>query len=127
MLFVPIVLRYLGPRNAIPFLLAFVATFAAGFGWCLWSTDWEGTINPILVQLTRPYEETSWTLYGRILPDWLARNGEVRLVILAVVELALALCPQDLDAVLRRCGLILIPFIAWLCSGRRNGSSGFCR
>ncbi|HEY2786495.1 MAG TPA: glycosyltransferase family 87 protein, partial [Fimbriiglobus sp.] len=77
-LFVPIFLRYLGIQKAIPFLWGFVGTLAAGFAWCLWATDWQGTVNPILVQLNRAYEDTSWTLYDRTLPSWLARHGEVR-------------------------------------------------
>ena len=111
-LFVPVLLRYLGPRNAIPFLLGFVGLGALGGGLSLLATDWQGTVGPVQVQLSRPLEETSWTLYGRVLPMSLGKSSTGRLAILAAFVLGVAITrPTNLASVLRRCGVILVVFV----------------
>ena len=112
-LFVPILLRYLGPARGGWWLAGFVATVLAGVG-ISWATlGWEPTIRPVLVQLSRPLEETSWTLYGRVLPLELGHWKWVRLGFLTAIVLAAAATrPADLTSVLRRCGVVLTVFVA---------------
>jgi hypothetical protein len=112
-LFVPIVLRYLGVGRSVRWAVAFAAVVAAGFGasWAVY--DWEATVGPIRVQLDRTYEAMSWTLYGRLLPESLAewRLGRQAILVAAVLA-AVAVRPADLAGVLRRCALVLIVFVS---------------
>ncbi|OWK45468.1 glycosyltransferase family 87 protein [Fimbriiglobus ruber] len=113
-LFVPIVLRYLGPARGARWLAGFAAALAVGFGasWAL--TDWDATVGPIRMQFARTLPEvgTSWTLYGRLLPEALGRSSTARIAVLATVALALvATRPADLAGVLRRCGILLVAFV----------------
>jgi hypothetical protein len=108
--FVPVVLRYLGPARGGRWLAGFALTLLAGFGLSVAAVGWEGTVAPIRVQLSRPLE-IRWTFYGRLLPVELGHAGAARLAILAAVVLAAsATRPADLGAVLRRCALILAAF-----------------
>ena len=112
-LFVPIVLRHLGPARGAKWLAGFTATILLGIGLSTAILGWEPTVRPILVQLARPLEEKSWTLYGRVLPVELAHSSTARLAILGAVGLALLINrPPDLSSVLRRCSIILLVFIS---------------
>jgi len=112
-LFVPIVLRHLGPRRGARWLAGFVGMILAGVGLSAAILGWEPTIRPVLVQLSRPLEENSWTLYGRLLPMELGHMKNARLAILAAFGLALVLTrPADLAGVLRRCAILLTVFVA---------------
>ena len=112
-LFVPIVLRHLGPARGAKWLAGFTATILLGIGLSTALLGWEPTVRPILVQLARPLEEKSWTLYGRALPVELAHSSTARLAILGAVGLALLITrPPDLSSVLRRCSIILLVFIS---------------
>ena len=112
-LFVPIILRHLGVRNGAKWLAGFAGMMLLGVG-VSWATlGWEPTVRPVLVQLARPLEEKSWTLYGLMLPMELGHMKNARLAILAAVGLALVLTrPKDLHAVLRRCSVLLLVFIS---------------
>jgi hypothetical protein len=111
-LFVPIILRYLGPRASLRFLVGFAIPVVAAAGLSLLLLDREGTLGPLKVQLSRPLEETSWTLYGRLLPLELGRGTLGRQVILLLAIAAVSLTrPLDVAAVLRRCGLVLVVFV----------------
>jgi hypothetical protein len=67
----------------------------------------------VLVQLARPLEPKSWTLYGRVLPLELGHAKNARLAILAGAGLALVLTrPKNLHGVLRRCSVLLLVFIS---------------
>jgi hypothetical protein len=106
-LFLPVLVRLAGWRVAAGFLLA-GAAIAAG---CLLTVGVEGTLAPLRVQLGRPPELGSWTLYGRLLPTALAYSPAARLVILFTVVAACAVRkPADLSSAVRRCGLILLTF-----------------
>ncbi len=110
-LLVPIVLRYLGPRNSLPFLAAFAGVLAVCFGLSWAVLDWDATVGPIRVQMSRPLEETSWTFYDRVLPLSLGHWKEGRLGILALAVLAaVATRPRDLAGVLRRSAVVLVVF-----------------
>ena len=112
-LFVPIVLRHLGVRNGAKWLAGFAGTIALGVGLSVALLGWEPTVQPIRVQLARPLEETSWTLYGRVLPMELGNMKNTRLAILAAVGLGLVLTrPQSLNGVLKRCAVLLVVFIS---------------
>jgi hypothetical protein len=112
-LFVPIVLRYLGPKRGAIWLAGFAGTLLAGVGLSWAVLGWEPTIRPVLVQLSRPLEETSWTLYGRLLPMELGHMKNARLGILAAFGLVLVLTrPAGLAGVLRRCAILLTVFVA---------------
>ena len=110
-LFVPVVLRHLGPTRAgVAFLAGFAGTLLAGFGAAWLATDWQGVVGPIRVQLSRELEQ-SWTFYGRVLPESLGHWKEGRLGILTFAVLAAtAIRPRDLAGVLRRCCLVLVVF-----------------
>jgi hypothetical protein len=111
-LFAPVVLRYLGPRAGLRWLAGFAGTAVAGFGLSVLLLDWEATVGPLRVQFSRPLEEGSWTLYGRLLPMDLGRDSTGRLAILALAVLAaVATRPADLSGVLRRCGVVLVVFV----------------
>ena len=111
-LFLPVVLRFLGPKASLRLLAGFAGTIALTFGGSAAWLGLDATIGPILVQLSRPFEPTSWTFYGRMLPVALAEMKTVRLGILAAVVLATVVTrPQSIDSVLRRCGLGLIVFV----------------
>lgn len=110
-LFVPIVLRYLGPRKALRFLAPFALVLAAAFGLSWAVLGKEATVGPIQVQMSRSLEEMSWTFYGRLLPLELGHWKEGRLGILSLAVLAAVLTrPRDLAGVLRRCAIVLIVF-----------------
>lgn len=112
-LFVPVILRYLGPARGARWLLGFAGTVALGVGVSTAVFGWEPTVGPVRVQLDRKLEEQSWTLYGRVLPMSLAHNKDARLVILAAaVAAAVATRPADLSGVLRRCAVVLLVFIS---------------
>jgi hypothetical protein len=112
-LFVPIVLRHLGVRRGAVWLAGFAGTILLGVGLSTSLLGWEPTVRPVLVQLARPLEEKSWTLYGRVLPQELAHEKNRRLAILAVAGLALVLTrPPSLHSVLRRCAVLLVVFIS---------------
>jgi hypothetical protein len=112
-LFVPIILRHLGVRNGATWLAGFAGMILIGVGVSTAILGWEPTVRPILVQLSRPLEERSWTLYGRLLPMELGHMKNVRLGLLAVAALGLvATRPKDLDSVLRRCSVLLLVFIS---------------
>jgi uncharacterized membrane protein len=112
-LFVPIVLRHLGPARGAKWLAGFAVTILCGVGLSTAFLGWEPTVRPILVQIGRPYEETSWTLYGRVLPEALAHSGIIRLAILGAVGLALVINrPANLTGVLRRGVILLTVFVA---------------
>ncbi|HEY3789264.1 MAG TPA: glycosyltransferase family 87 protein, partial [Urbifossiella sp.] len=111
-LFVPILLRHLGPARGARWLAGFAATMLFGVGLSTAILGWEPTIQPILVQMSRPYEETR-TLYGRVLPTALANSGIGRLAVLGAIGSALVVGrPADLLGVLRRCAIILTVFLA---------------
>jgi hypothetical protein len=112
-LFVPIVLRYLGFKRGLRWLAGFTATIALGIGLSTAILGWEPTIRPIQVQLDRKLEAKSWTLYGRVLPIDLAGDKTARQAILAGAGLLLVLTrPPTLASVLRRCSALLIVFIS---------------
>jgi len=112
-LFTPIILRGLGPRDGAKWLAGFTATILVGVGLSTAAFGWESTVRPVLVQLSRPLEETSWTLYGRVLPMELGRAKLARPAILAVAGLLLSFSrPRDLHAILRRCSVLLLVFTA---------------
>jgi hypothetical protein len=132
-LFVPIVLRHLGPARGAKWLAGFALTILFGVGLSTAFLGWEPTVRPILVQIGRPYEKTSWTLYGRVLPEDLAgepladskpraptrssfisaHSGTIRLAILGAVGLALVINrPANLTGVLRRGVILLTVFVA---------------
>jgi len=111
-LFVPIILRYLGLRKGLWFLAAFTAVCLAGFVASWVALDWESTVGPIRVQSSRVLRENNWSLYGYVLPLELA--GWKLLHKLLVFGTVLAACitrPKDLDAVRRRSALALIVFV----------------
>lgn len=111
-LFAPIILRYLGVRDGAKWLSGFAGAILLGIGLSTAFLGWEPTVKPILVQLARPLEEKSWTLYGRVLPLELGHAKNGRLAILAGTVLLLTLTrPQSLHSVLRRCGALLVVFI----------------
>lgn len=110
-LFVPILLRYLGPEKSARFLVAFALVLMTVFSLSWAILDWEATIGPLQVQISRPLEETSWTLYDRILPLSLGHWTEGRLGLLTLAVLATVVTrPRDLAGVLRRCAVVLIVF-----------------
>jgi hypothetical protein len=112
-LFAPIILRHLGVRAGSKWLAGFAGTILLGIGLSTAFLGWEPTVKPILVQLARPLEEKSWTLYGRVLPLELGHAKNARLAILAGTVLLLTLTrPRDLYGVLRRCGVLLVVFIS---------------
>ena len=84
-----------------------------GVGVSAATLGWAPTVDPVLVQLSRPLEEGSWTLYGRVFPLELGREKIPRLGILAAVVLAAVVTrPADLSGVLRRCGVVLTVFVS---------------
>jgi hypothetical protein len=108
--FVPVILRYLGPARGAAWVAGFAGTLLAGLGLSWAALGWDATVGPVLVQLARP-PEFGWTFYGYLLPVGLAHNGTLRLAILATVVLAAsATRPPDLESVLRRCALVLVVF-----------------
>ena len=110
-LFVPVVLRYLGPRDGLRWLAGFAGVLAAGFGLSVVVLDWEGAVGPYLLQLGRTWSKENWSLYGEVLPVWLAESSAARLGILSgAVAAAVVTRPADLKAVLWRCALVLIVF-----------------
>ncbi len=110
-LFVPIVLRYLGPRTSLRFLVPFAIVLAVAFGLSWAVLDREATLGPIQVQMSRPLTETNWTFYDRLLPLELGHWKEGRLGILSLAVLAAVLTrPRDLAGVLRRCAIVLSVF-----------------
>jgi hypothetical protein len=112
-LFAPIILRHLGTRAGSKWLAGFAGTILLGLGLSTAFLGWEPTVKPILVQLARPLEEKSWTLYGRVLPLELGHAKNGRLAILAATGLLLVLTrPQSLHSLLRRCGALLVVFIS---------------
>ena len=112
-LFAPVILRYLGPGRGARWLAAFAAVGLAGVGLSVAALGWEATAGPVRLQLSRPFEDWGWTLYGVLLPKALAYSGTIRLAILAVVVLAAAATrPADLAGVLRRCAIVLMVFVS---------------
>jgi hypothetical protein len=110
-LFVPVILRHLGPRPSVRFLVGFAGVAASGVGLSWAATDWQGVVGPIRVQLNRPLEANNWILYGRLLPLSLGHSKEGRLLLLAATVLAVsATRPAGVPGVLRRCALVLIVF-----------------
>ena len=111
-LFVPVIVRYLGVRLGIRFILTFSLVPIAGFGLAGVLTDWQSLIVPIRLQMTRELE-IGWTLYDKMLPAALGRSGTARLIVLGLITLACVYRrPETVVEVLRRCGLILIAFVA---------------
>jgi hypothetical protein len=111
-LFVPVIVRYLGARLGTRFVLTFSLVILSGFGiaWAL--TDWQSLTGPIRVQMSRELE-IGWTLYDKMLPAALGRSGTARLIMLGLITLAcIYRRPETVADVLRRCGLILIAFVA---------------
>lgn len=111
LVFVPVILRYLGPRDGARWLAAFAGVLAAGFTASVAALDWEAAVAPIKLQMSRTYDEGNWSLYGALLPERLAGWPTVRLAILAAAALAAVVTrPPDLASVLRRCALVLTVF-----------------
>ena len=111
LLLAPVIFRFLGIRKGIYFSIAFGATVALGFGMAWALTDWTSLIGPIQVQLSRPLE-VGWTLYGKLIPLTIGENSPLRLGILTAIILGCCFTrPPDLEAVLRRCGIILASFV----------------
>jgi hypothetical protein len=111
-LFVPVILRYLGPARGARWLAGFAAVALAGAGISIAVLGWEPTLAPVKVQFSRTLAEISWTFYGKLLPLELAHSKWGRLGILAAAVLAMvAIRPRDLAGVLRRCGVILCVFV----------------
>src|SRR5205085_532464 len=112
-LFVPVVLRHLGVRQGVRFGLGFAAPLVVGYGVSFAALGWEGTVNPIKVQMSRKLEiDPNWTLYDRVFPESLGQDGTTRLGILAAVVAAVCLTrPPTLASVLRRCGVVLVVFV----------------
>jgi hypothetical protein len=112
-LFLPIVVRFLGVRGSLKLVVSFTVTVFTGLCLAVLMTDWDGTIGPIKVQLSRKLVPNNWTLYDWILPEWLGRNGVARLAIVALSCGVLVIRrPQTLDGVLRRCGILLTVFVS---------------
>lgn len=110
-LFIPVIVRYLGMWHSIRFVVSFSLVMIGGFGiaWAL--TDWQSLVGPVRVQMSREME-IGWTLYEKLLPPALGRSGTARLVILGVVTLfCIYRRAESVADVLRRCGLILIAFV----------------
>jgi hypothetical protein len=111
-LFVPIIVRYLGMRFGIRFVITFSIVTITGFGLAWALTDWQSLVGTIRVQLSREME-IGWTLYEKMLPPALGRSGTARLLVLGMITfLCLFHRPETVADVLRRCGLILIAFVA---------------
>lgn len=111
-LFLPVIVRYLGVRLGIRCVLSFSFVTIAGFGLAWALTDWPSLVGPIRLQMTREME-IGWTLYDKLLPPALGRSGTARLIILGLITLACVYRrPETVADVLRRCGLILIAFVA---------------
>ena len=111
-LFLPVMLRYLGPRDGLRFVAGFAGVLVVAFGGSAVWLGTDATLGPILVQLSRPFEEQGWTFYGRVLPTALAEMRTARLGLLAAAVLATVVTrPRSLDSVLRRCGLGLVVFV----------------
>jgi hypothetical protein len=115
-LLAPLVMRYLSAerRPALVWTAAYGATAALLLALPLLLYGWQTTLAPYRFQLSRQPE--GWTLYGYVLPWFLAqgtigsafRNG---VVLLAVV----ALCwhrPADLTGLLRRGAVVLLLFVS---------------
>ena len=112
LLFVPIVLRHLGPGRGAWWLAGFSAVILAGVGISAATLGWDPTVGPVKVQFSRPLEEKSWTVYGVILPLALGHSPWGRLGLLAAAVLAAVVTrPAGLDGVLRRCGAVLTVFV----------------
>jgi hypothetical protein len=110
-LFVPVVLRHLGVRKGVRFGLWFAAPLVVGYGVSFAVLGWEGTVNPIKVQMSRKLEIGN-TLYDKVLPKELGEDGTARLAILAgVLAVVCATRPPTLASVLRRCGVVLVVFV----------------
>lgn len=109
-LFVPVILRWLGVRSGVRWLAGFLLTGIAGIGLTLLTTDWRGALEPVRIQLSRALE-LGWTFYGKLLPVPLGQSNLARLLILAF---AVGLCclrrPRSLDGVLGCCAIILLVF-----------------
>lgn len=114
----PIILRYLWPdrRAALTWAVAYGLTIAACLAPTLLSEGWDVTWMPYRIQLARVHEP-GWTLYGYVLPQFLAeqtlvgkafRLGGVLLVVLALVWRR----PVDLVDVLRRGMVAVLAFVA---------------
>jgi hypothetical protein len=111
-LLAPVILRHLGVRRGAAWAATFAGTGLAAMGYSAWELGWDSTVGPVKVQLSREYVEDSWTLYGFVLPTWLAHHGGMRLGILgAAVLLAAATRPAGLPGLLRRCALVLVVFV----------------
>jgi len=111
-LLVPIILRYLGVRKGSIFLAAFTAVFSLVFGISWAVLDLESTIAPVKAQMARQLFDHNWSLYGYVLPVELAEWKLVRQALIAGSVLgAIITRPKDLDAVRRRCALVLIVFV----------------
>ena len=117
-LFVPLLLRYLWPdrRLVLQFVLAYVAANFLSLAPALFGDDWQAIAGPYLYQLTRP-PERGLTIYGCILPDYLAQGlpgMTFRMGALALVMgLVLATPIPSLNSLLRRCALVLIVFVSF--------------
>lgn len=111
-LLAPVILRHLGVRRGTVWATTFAGTGLAAMGFSVWQLGWESTVGPVEVQLSREYIPDSWTLYGFVLPEWLAHHSKVRLGILgAAVLLVAATRPAGLPGLLRRCALVLVVFV----------------
>ncbi|HYH64272.1 MAG TPA: glycosyltransferase family 87 protein [Urbifossiella sp.] len=113
-LLAPVILRHLGLRRGAVWASTFAGVGLAVMSLSVWGLGWESTVGPIKVQLSREYVEKSWTLYGEVLPEWLAKpeQGRERLAILAAAVLLVAVTrPAGLPGLLRRCGMVLVVFV----------------
>jgi hypothetical protein len=111
-LFAPVVVRHLGVNRGTVWAAGFAAAVAVGGLISVVATDWVGAVTPVKLQFGREPELTSWALYDRLLPVWLAYSSPARLMLLgAAVLVAVWTRPADLATVLRRCGLVLIVFV----------------
>lgn len=117
-LVVPVVLRYLSNnrKETFTWTAAYGATVAAFLLPPLWQFGWVGTVGPYLFQLSRPPVPFA-TLYGVVLPRWLAAPGlpgqlfRLGSVLFAGIGLAVHR-PTDLAGLLRRAAVVLIVFVA---------------
>lgn len=114
-LFIPMVLRFLGPKRGLRWLAGFVGICALILGEQAATLGWEPLVRPVQVQLARSAANDSSTLFGRLLPEKLGTPefSKARLAILAASILLLAIRrPPDFTSVLRRCLIVLTVFVA---------------
>jgi hypothetical protein len=116
-LLAPLFLRFLSAerRACLLWTGTYGVTIVAFFLPPVLAWGWEPTWAPYQFQLSRP-PEYGWTLYGMVLPSSWAENTMadriLRLGTVALVGLVLFWNrADDMASLLRRCALILIPFV----------------